>query len=350
MTPAFPHLNLRDWPFQVVPSAQTSEIWVGRPEFERRLLKLLRTIRRVPASRIVLLWAAYGAGKTHGLRYFAHQAKADEKVRALYVVTPKGIRSFLDVYHAIIEAALTSDLLSELGLALAERSGPDQPTDLRRALVRMVILNEPQTRTPTAWLRAEKVPQRELRAGGISRRLETSADGIETLNELVGLVRSELDIRLVLLLDEIQELGELGNRQLDEAVGGLHKVFDHNTDGLTLVFSFTTAARDTVEAIIGQTLYERRSDVLTLPPLERNEAVGFVHELIAAWSIDAARAPFPFTREAIEAVVDNLPSDGLTPREVIRAFDTILRDADLDIEEGALAEISAAEALRRLSA
>jgi hypothetical protein len=347
----FVHLNLEDWPFQVVPSEEAAKIWVGRPEFERKLRGLLSTVQRVNPSRIVLLWAAYGAGKTHALRYLTHLASEDEDVRALYVVTPKGIKHFLDVYRAVVDAALRSDLISELGLALYKRSGPEQPTNLRRALVRIVSLNEPQTRTPVAWLKAEKISATELRSNGLTRRLETSADGIDTLNEFVELLRTELGVKLMLLLDEIQELGELAPRQLDEAVGGLHKVFDRNTEGLTLVFSFTTAARDTVEAIIGRTLYERRSDVLTLPALSTDEGVAFIEGLIASHSIDEALAPFPFTPAAVRAVVEQVPSpDGFTPRELIRAFDAIMRDAEMDVQDGVLKELTSAEALNRAPA
>ena len=345
----FAHLNLEAWPFQVVPSDESSKRWVGRPAMERKLRGLLRTVQRVSPSRIVLLWAAYGAGKTHALRHLAHLADDQRDVRALYVVTPKGVKHFLDVYRAVVDAALRNDLISELGLALYRRSGPDQPTNLRRALVRIVSLNEPQTRTPVSWLKAEKVPAAELRASGLTRRLETSPDGIDTLNELVELLRTELGVKLILLLDEIQELGELAPRQLDEAVGGLHKVFDRNTEGLTLVFSFTTAAQDTVEGIIGSTLYERRSDTLALPALSADEGVAFVGELIAQRSLDKTRAPFPFTPQAIRAVVEHVVGpDGVTPRELIRAFDAILRDAEVEIDDGVLTGLTPKEALDRV--
>ncbi len=350
MTEPHEHLNLRGWPFQAVPSEQTAKVWVGRPEARRRLRGLLRTVQRVDASRIVLLWAAYGAGKTHALLHLQASAASDEGVQTLYVVTPKGIKSFLDVYRAIIEAALTTDVLAELGMEIYRRKGGSPPSDLQRALVRIVSLPEPQHRAALSWLKAEKVPARDLRESGLSRRLETSADGIETLNELIELLRSELEVKLILLLDEIQELGQLAPARLDEAVGGLHKVFDRNTDGLTLVFCFTTTAQQTIARVIGETLYERRSETLTLPPLSRQEAVDFITELIREWSIDPERAPFPFTSSAIGAVVDTLPADdGLIPRDLIRACDTVLRAADLDIEDGAITEIDAEYARARLA-
>ena len=93
MTEPHEHLNLRGWPFQAVPSEQTAKVWVGHPEALRRLRGLLRTVQRIDASRIVLLWAAYGAGKTHALLHLQASAAADEGVQTLYVVTPKGIKS-----------------------------------------------------------------------------------------------------------------------------------------------------------------------------------------------------------------------------------------------------------------
>ena len=111
MTESYERLNLRGWPFQTVPSEYTAAIWVGRPETHRRLHGLLRTAQRVNASRIVLLWAAYGAGKTHALLHVQVTARATEDLQTLYVVTPKGIKNFLDIYRAIIDSALSTDLL-----------------------------------------------------------------------------------------------------------------------------------------------------------------------------------------------------------------------------------------------
>jgi hypothetical protein len=347
---AHEHLNLRGWPFQAVPSEETANIWVGRPETLKRLRSLLRTIERVDASRIVLMWAAYGAGKTHALLHLKGEARERAAIHTLYVVAPRAIRNFVDVYRAIIDAALATDVLAELGVHLYRRKGPSPPTDLQRALVRIVSLPEAQHRAAFAWLKAEKVPAKELRENALTRRIETSADAVDALNEFVTLLQAELGVKIIVLLDEIQELGQLTGSRLEEVVGGLHKVFDKNTDGLTLVFSFTTTAQQTVAKVIGDTLFARRSETITLPALSRNEAINFITDLISAWSIDPERAPFPFTPSAIDAVIGKLPSeDGLIPRDLIRAFDVVLRAADLDIEDGEITEVDSEYALARLS-
>ena len=235
-------------------------------------------------------------------------------------------------------------------MQIYSRKGASPPSDLQRALVRIVSFPEAQHRSALAWLKAEKVPARELRDSGLSRRLETSADGIETLNELISLLRTETNTKLVLLLDEMQELGQLSSTRLDEAVGGLHKVFDRNTDGLTLVFCFTTTSQTTVAKIIGEPLFERRAETLTLPPLTRDDAVEFIYKFSVEWSIVRDRVPYPFTKGALEAIVDSLPSkDGYNPRDLIRACDAVLRAADLDIEDGIISQIDPDYALTSLA-
>jgi energy-coupling factor transporter ATP-binding protein EcfA2 len=348
--PRYPYLNLADWPFQLVASASTADVWVGRPDFLRELRALERTVSRVQASQIVLLWASFGSGKTHALLHLAGLAAKHDDLVPLYVVTPKGIRSFIDIYRAIADSALESGAASFAGRALFERSGGSAESDVDRALLRIGVYGDEDANTAAAWLRAENVPMKDLRQIGIGARLQTTADAISALSRLVPRLQQNGEKKLVLLLDEVQELEELGKR-LDECVGGLRKVFDQNTNGLTMVLSFTTAMQSSLRGILGDALFDRVSATLTLPPLRPDEAADFVTGLLKAWSIDPARAPFPFTPEAIKAVVRELVERrmALTPRTVIKTFNQLLRRAEGDIEDGLIEAIDTAFAVESLA-
>lgn len=349
----YEHLNLRGWPFNIVPSEDTAAVWIGRAEVRRRLRILLRTVSRVPASQILLLWAAYGAGKTHALKHLQGMAREKPDLLALYTATPEGIRSFLDVYRAIIDAALDAGTVAAAGQDLFHRIGRPGRTDLERALIRIGTLpiDDREVRTAISWLKAEKVPMRDLRDVGINRRLESTADGVNCLNELIRALQRDGAVKLLLLLDEIQEIDQLDRKRRTEAIGGLHKVFDKITDGLTLVLSFTTATQAQVKRIIGDALFDRRSETLSLPPITVDEGVELIVGLLSAWSIDDAMSPFPFDVSSIRPTVEAVAGDTrlLTPRDVIRAFNGILREADLDIEEGEIDRIDTAYALDRLA-
>jgi hypothetical protein len=337
----WPHLNLKAWPFSVVPPNRPTELWLGRPEAEQRMRRILRSARSVPTSQILLLWADYGAGKTHALRHMEFLARAVDGLVPLYVVTPKGIKSFLDVYKAIIDSASQAGILTTIGRELFNATmNRDVQADIDRALVRIPTYDERTTKIALAWLKGDHVSATDMRDIGISRRLESTTDAIDALNRIIGLIRGSGTRSLLLLLDEVQELDDL-KRRLPEAVGGLHKLFDRNTEGLTMIFSFTLGNQDGVRNIIGPALFDRASIGLRLPELDVAEAIELVRGLIQTCSIDRKRVPFPFTEAAVQETVRIVAANTtiLTPRDVLEASNTVLREADFDISEGALQSI-----------
>ena len=343
---AYPYLNLKAWPFHVVASPGTAGIWVARPEFEKRLRTLQRSAKRIPTSQIVILWATFGSGKTHALLHLQQLVASDPDVAALYVVTPKGITSFVQIYQAIMDAALKSGLIHETGRAFFEEGAGRADSDLERALLRIGMYEGENAATAISWLRGERVRVTELRQIGIGGRIETSIDAVDALNQLVTIIRRTGHSRIMLLLDEVQELEEVG-KKLAECVGGLHKVFDQNPEGLTIVLSFTTGNQGSVRAILGETLYDRASRPLTLPDMGADESAHFIEELITAYSIDSSRSPFPFSREAVRAVVAHLETSQipLTPRALIKVFNEVLQEHELEIEDGELGVIGPEEVL-----
>jgi hypothetical protein len=339
------HLNLRGWPFSVVPPARPTEVWIGRDEARRRMRSIIRSAGRVPTSQILLLWADFGAGKTHALRHLQFLALENPELVPLYVVTPQGVRSFLDLYRAIIEAMHDAGFLQQVGQELFNATMKvEAQSDLDRALIRVPTYNEHTSKVALAWLRAEKVPATEMRDLGITRRLETVADVVNALDRLLELLRGD-QRHVILLIDEMQELADLG-KKLPEAIGGLHKVFDRSTEGLTLVFSFTTGSQQAVRGIIGEALHERASVALTLPSLDMAAARELVLGLLREHSIDSDRCPFPFTDEAVATIVEDVARRAtiLTPRQVLKAFNAVLREAEMDIEDGAIQRIDPAYA------
>lgn len=347
--PAHPHLRMRDWPFRIAASEETAHIWVGRPTFQKKIQNIQRSAARVRASRIVLLWASFGSGKTHALLHLQYLARQDASLIPLFVVTPKGIRSFIDVYQAIVDSVLRTEGAISIGRELFRAKGGAGSTDVERALIHIAMLNRADSRVATAWLRGEKVSARDAHNIGLGSRLDTVPQAVQALRELMALLVSG-GRTVFLLVDEVQDLKDLGRRHA-ECVGGLHEVFDHTPNGLVMVLSFQTATQSALRGILGETLYDRKSDLLELPPFSCEDSVAFVNGLLAYWSTEPESAPFPFTEKSIDAVVNELQNrhpSSLTPRDLIKAFDSILRDADLDIEDAELDEIDVDYALGAL--
>src|SRR6266511_2461139 len=154
---AHEHINMRRWPFNVVPDDESAAVWVGRPDARKQLDRLLRATSRVPASQLALVWAAFGSGKTHALRYLHRRAAEGDDVFPLYVVTPKGIRSFIDLYRAIVDAAVEEGLAQEIGRMLFAEAATGQLSDVERALVNLADGHSAPAQIAAAWLRGERV-------------------------------------------------------------------------------------------------------------------------------------------------------------------------------------------------
>ena len=99
----YEHLNLKAWPFQVVPDEQFATVWAGRPETKRQLERLLWKMQFTPKSGLHLLWANFGMGKTHTLLHLQHLCReTDGRLIAVYAVMPRRAAGFLDVYRVIV--------------------------------------------------------------------------------------------------------------------------------------------------------------------------------------------------------------------------------------------------------
>src|SRR5438132_1042077 len=99
----FEQLNLKAWPFQVVPDEQSATIWAGRRVTKEQLERLLWKMQFVPRSGLHLLWANFGMGKTHTLMHLRHLCQqTNGKLVPVYVEMPKKVAGFVDLYRAIV--------------------------------------------------------------------------------------------------------------------------------------------------------------------------------------------------------------------------------------------------------
>jgi hypothetical protein len=297
----------------------------------------------------VLLWADLGAGKTHALRYLEAKAKANPDLVTLFVTTPRGISSFFDVYRACIDGAIAVGALAAAGRDLFDETKGKVSTDVERAIIRIGLYGEEDGRIAQAWLRGDSVQRQAVKELDVTSHIRTPPEAIDALNDLIRILRRG-GRTVLLLIDEVQELSDLAPKKQAEAVGGLHKVFDRNPEGLAMVLSFTTASQGTMHNIIGGPLSDRANDTISLPSLSLVEAQELISGLLRHWDVDPPRTPSLFEPQVIASVVGVLSEllPALSPRDVMNAFDAILREADLDIEEGTIATIDEAYALARI--
>lgn len=360
----YAHLSLRRWPFFVVPEPDLCDFIADRVRFHRDVEKLLRTLSRQNASSIHPIWSWFGAGKTHTLHYISNKAaeihkQGESHLATVYSEFPRNPRSFVDVYKSFA-MQLDREQLAEAYVQPptaqeSERLEQDllqTSADLASALKVLVIGTAPDQDLAMRWIRAEALPVADCRRLGISRRIASSEDSTRVL---IGIIRvfalsmgsqNQINSRLIWLLDELQRIDQLPPRVRHEINTGLHSTFNACPTGLTMVLSFSGHPSESLPEWFSPELKDRigRTKVLILPPMDTNDALRFVKDVLHhSRSIEhqSAGAFFPFTEETCRTIIEDIKDhDDLRPRAIMQAFDAVLREADIDIEAGEIETIS----------
>ncbi|MDE0371432.1 MAG: hypothetical protein OXI73_02645 [Rhodospirillales bacterium] len=367
------HLSLRRWPFFVVPEPSRCDFIADREHFRDDVEKLLRTLSRQNASSIHPIWSWFGAGKTHTLHYISNKAAQLHEHGASHLATvysefPRNPRSFVDVYKSFalqLDRELLSDAYLEITTAQdAERLERDllqTSSDLACALKVLVIGNAADKELAMRWVRAEPLPVADCRKLGISRRIISSEDSTRAL---IGIVRvfglsaasqNQVNSRLIWQLDELQRIDELPPRVRHEINTGLHSTFNACPTGLTMILSFSGHPSESLPEWFSPELKDRigRTKVMILPPMNRNDAMKFVRDVLQHSRPEDGPGPepyFPFTEETCGIIIDDITDHGdLKPRAIMQAFDAVLREADMDIETGRIKVIAPSFARKILS-
>ena len=350
----YPHLSLVDWPFTVVPRMTGPPVWAGRTELRQKVDRLLRTVGRRSPSSLHLMWADFGAGKTHTLFYMNSAAKTCG-MHPTYVEWPKKASTFVDVYRSIA-SRFSLRVLSTMFWDYADRAGVDHVLNWAdevypdfQAILELIYRRE-NNPLINEWLRAERgISKRELATIGVRNTIRTSDDAIRALVILTGLVANGTDhSKLLLMLDEFQRIDQLAPRVRRDINAGIHTLFNACPEGLCIVLSFSFGNPANIEFLLAEEVASRTDpESIQLPRMTFVEAVNFVQDILKHYrALDGTDPFFPFTKDGIETILQK--TGKLTPREIMKYLDLVLRNADEEIEAGTISMVTSGYALNVL--
>jgi hypothetical protein len=239
----YEQLNLKAWPFQVIPDAEFATIWAGRSETKKQLERLIQKMQMVPKSSLHLLWANFGMGKTHTLLHLQHLCQATKgKLIPAYVVMPNDPKGFIDVYRAIVSALplhVLGDQLIKVGSGYADSMTTHPMFAKSPGIVNAILaLRKGDIEVSTAarqWLTGQPgLTSHDLRAVGVSYGIKTPEDAINALAVLTRIIifKPNDPNKLVVMLDEYQRIGELRPNIRQEINTGTKSYFDAHPKGL----------------------------------------------------------------------------------------------------------------------
>jgi len=353
----YEHLNLKAWPFQVVPDAEFATIWAGRRQTKKQLERLLWKMQFAPKSGLHLLWANFGMGKTHTLLHLRHLCQQTQgKLIPVYAVMPKRVKGFLEIYRVIV-SELPFDFLGEQLVKVGNSwSGSltlhpifSRSPGIVNAILAMRSGDAERGTAARQWLIAQPgLTARHLGAIGVTYRIRRPEDAINALTALTRLAtfQSNPPTKLVIMLDEYQRIGELKPRVMNEVNAGLHSYYNEHPKGLEIILSFSFGREDNVAYLLSDELKSRAEpQSISLDVLSQAEAIEFIRDLLAQFRLrEDERWAYPFSPEAVETLVKYIAQDkGLTPRRLMLYANHVLVEGQLARGPDRTDEISAQE-------
>lgn len=354
MTPTYDAgpLGFKYWPFGIVPRACGDLVWADRAALKEQVIRLGRRLGRHEAVSLHLLWADFGAGKTHTLLYIKQEAEKGTygSVLPLYCALPKGCKSFLDIYRAIVRA-ISAELLRETYQQALAAVGRERLTttlagiwaNLPRCFSAIAIGGEAQQATALAWLQAETgISNTDLRGLSLLGRIKSTDDAVLALLGVVRLFNLGGQRRVLLMVDEFQRVEVLRQQFQDDINAGLHGFFNACAHGMSLLLSFSFGVEGNIKHFLNPELLSRVDPLrISIPMLTNDEGCLFLLDIIAC--ARNASDPWPVTTDVIPAIVAAVADRfELTPRRLLKAADLVFSSAEMAIEDGILSEVSAA--------
>jgi hypothetical protein len=361
----YPHLHLTDWPFRIVPDEVSCSFMADRTQLSNEVRTLLRGLSRQPASSMHLMWAWFGAGKTHTLKHIEYLCKKEfTEVIPIYMEFPKGIKSFLDLYKSFvtvldketIEMAYYETFTNPKKEEIPKRLKHDFP-DLSSALTFLYQGKSQEQDIALRWLRAECKEKQSLKNIGISKPIQTAEDSTKVIEWLIRLINfggssSGTIQRVLWMIDEYQRIKDLRRPVIDEINSCLHSIFNRCPNGLSIIISFSGYPEKRLPEWLSPEIRDRIDKrYLLLPPLSRDEILTFVKDLLKHFRNPGSNVEeyFPFDQEAVHVILKKIEDeakkkkrqDEPKPRTIMQSFNMVLQEAEPLIEKGEIKIISA---------
>jgi hypothetical protein len=334
------------WPFRIVVDKEFARIWADRKELRVELLKRLRRISVLPHGTIQLLWADFGAGKSHTLRHLEIQCEDDPGHPLLPVYTeipvqPEGLTGLFQRLVAQIDLKAWERIAAG-SLQTRQTARHTGARDLRQAFRLISSADQKARDIALEWLAAQKGTPHlaTLRSYGISSRIDDEDRVVEVMAELTRLVQGEYKNGMIWLIDEFQRVADIPDRRREAFLKAMVSLFNACPSGFHLVLSFSVAQQNAVTALLPEDLQSRAATfpMLALPFLSEEDGFHFLVDLFAAFRDEESAQPHPFTEEALREIVHATSCDvgRITPRRLMETAQSIL----FEIYEAAHAQLS----------
>jgi hypothetical protein len=363
---------LKQNPFSEIPPRKSEDaVWAGMPRLRDQFDALFTEALTTSAMQVVLNWGPYGSGKTHAAIYFGTNDRLPRvegiQVKDTWILcvnTPRDpSQADVILYRNILEAIRFSRLRQVIRDIVAEYGESDALGMLQdvvgsevlgKALLLLGLERSSSGQlslfgdddVSAEWQRLLQAyffsqhTKSDLRQLGLSRGIDSSQDRFRILGGvlqcLIGLASAQeigRHSRVLLWIDEMEDLIYFTSRQYRPFTQGLRDLIDRLPNFFTLFMNFTLAAPEAYEdatVVLGQALMDRVTRQIYFQEPNEQAAFEYVSDLLRIFRTEdpAERGlppSYPFTEDTLHMVIDQLPSR--TPRVLNKRCAEIVSEA-----------------------
>ncbi len=319
------NFGLKENPFSIGLNGKI-KCWAGLPDTRKALADVIASVRPddVGASEFVVLSGAYGAGKSHALRYFTREINREGFGHAIYlneIVTGAGL-SFSALYAGILEQ-LQDDkqarLVDTVKNSIRNCMERMQKTDGHNVSADKAIENHVS--------RQDQALVKSLNNRGQIDVVSTTDDysAVKSMASLFRVMTARIGDNpppfgaVYLFLDEVENAVESRAPQQIAFFGALRSLVDEVTERFALVLSFNLPTT-ILEAAVPSALQERMTrPYIQCEQLTANGAKVFVKDYLEFVRPKNGFSPpqpfYPFSEQAIDTIFDR--ETALVPRRIL---------------------------------
>lgn len=333
---------------------EDARFYFGRDDIKTRLEQQVRRAFIAPGVPKIMVWGPYGSGKTQTLFYLDHYLKTETPdsckglPHTLYVAIEMRSNSTANHLHMQLSEALGKETVASWVRRLFDRSKDleaaleDQADDPNIVLaLKELRAAGDSSLSAWRWLTGQSLRTTELDDLSLTRNLGDVGAG-DLVNALVamGNLATEVGLKLIFLLDELEELI---NVKAGDSAESIHQYFRRLSEPANASVGFIVGFK--ADVFDDAPLILQRGDIrgrvgpgnyIDIPPLPAvSDVKTFVRELltnlidqekaqavISEHALDTELGMYPFARSAFELLADYATQDIIRalPRYIINAI------------------------------
>ena len=369
--------KLKSNPFTLVPHEKVT-VWAGYQQLRSQLFDIIESCRsdQVGLSEFAIILGDYGIGKSHALRYLKYWITEREDIRfvspCVYLESMKvaANMNFMALYRKIIESLLDHVRTTAECLDLAiERTAKERVSVNGRQELEREINEIYHDLTVTPGFPPLSLLLRDIGAGSrealqillghkltgqnaigkfarynMTAPIDSEFDAARCLGAYVNLCTRGADIfrgvpalprnkAFYFFFDELEIVYDLPPKEVLSVNQGLRDLINACPENCCFLFGMTGDVRDVYGLLTTPVIRRMSRDPLAIAPLEAEEAVDFLVEVLKDYRSEGEDPDaYPFVEDSLLAIA--VGSQNRTPSELFRGCRRVLEKSILS---GALA-------------